>query len=107
MPKYVNSQLSVSAPIELYGAGQYELNNVKEVVTTESFLGMDQETIGCSSEEITGSCHTRNYLERLTATCHCIPFTLKYHLHQAQVQEVFIMFTTEKLVISEKVIKRA
>ena len=77
--------MSILAPIHLYGAGQYELNNVKEVLVTESFLGMEQETIGCSNKEDTGSCHTRRYLERLNATCHCIPFSLKYHLNITQV----------------------
>ena len=57
----------------LRGDGQYNLNALKEVRITESYLGMDQDITGCQNEESYLECTTRNYLDTLMKTCECLP----------------------------------
>ena len=67
------------APIQLFGAGHYKLSGLKEMVVTESFLGMEKKLIKCQNIETVETCNTRSYLLRIQKSCSCIPFILKYH----------------------------
>ena len=64
----------------MHGAGHYKLSGLKQVVVTESFLGMDKQDIKCQNKETVEICNTRSYLKNVNAVCKCIPFILKYHL---------------------------
>ena len=65
-------------PVKLVGEGKYNLDAVKEIKVTDSFLGMDMEDKGCQIEESLENCTTRNHIETLLHQCGCLPFRLKY-----------------------------
>jgi len=52
----VTLYLDTIEPLILYGEGQYNLNVVKEVKVTESYLGLDKSVKGCQSEEEVKKC---------------------------------------------------
>ena len=55
---------------------QYNLNSLKEIKVTDSFLSLDKKTKGCQQETY-NDCTTKNYLKTLIYTCQCLPFQLK------------------------------
>ena len=58
------------------GEGKYNLNAIKEIKVTDSFLGLDMEDKGCQNEEPIENCTTRNYIETLLHQCSCLPLKL-------------------------------
>ena len=63
--------------MRLLGEGEYNLNSMKEISVTESFLGLDRDTIKCQNIETYDDCKTRLNLENLRQTCGCLPLFLK------------------------------
>ena len=63
-------------PLYLYGEGEYNLNVVKEVKATDSYLGMKQSERSCDPEEDLQDCTTRHYISSLMTKCRCLPFTI-------------------------------
>ena len=63
--------------MRLFGEGQYNLNSMKEINVTESFLGLDIHTRKCQNIETYDNCKTRIYLENLRQTCGCLPLSLQ------------------------------
>ncbi len=64
-------------PVGLFGEGQYNLNNIKEISVTDSFMELDKDFRKCQNVETYDSCQTRLYIENLRLKCGCIPFSLK------------------------------
>ena len=62
-----------SETVKLNGEGLYNLNDVKYIEVTESFLGLDQEISGCQNEELREDCKTRHYIAALMTQCKCLP----------------------------------
>ena len=58
------------------GEGKYNLNAIKEIKVTDSFLGLDMEDKGCQNEEPIENCTTRHYIETLLHQCSCLPLKL-------------------------------
>ena len=75
-----------SEPTVLTGEGEYNINIVKEVKVTDSYLGLDQDVRGCQSHEIYNDCITKHHLHTIQNTCGCIPFNIRLG---AQVFTVF------------------
>ena len=65
-----------SESVKLSGEGKYNLNAIKEIKVTDSFLGLDMEDKGCQNEEPIENCTTRNYIETLLHQCSCLPLKL-------------------------------
>ena len=63
-------------PLRLYGPGEYNLNVVKEIVPTESFLGMDKEVRGCQNDEAYEDCTTKLFRKTMIAECNCLPYNI-------------------------------
>ena len=42
---------NISEPLKLVGEGKYNLNAVKEIKVTDSYLGLDMKDKGCQNEE--------------------------------------------------------
>ena len=59
------------------GEGKYNLNALKEIDVTESYLGLDQDVRGCQNKESYHNCTTRKYIDTLLDKCGCIPLTIK------------------------------
>ena len=77
IPKVASrSYFLFTEPLKLYGEGEYNLNVVKEVKVTESFLGLDSHVKGCNMEETYENCTTKIYIDTVYQTCGCLPFSI-------------------------------
>ena len=63
--------------MKLIGEGEYNLNALKEIRVTESYLGLDQDVRGCQNEEPLKNCTTRQYLKTMLGECGCLPFNFR------------------------------
>ena len=61
----------------LFGEGQYNLNNMKEISATDSFMGLDKDTRKCQNIETINECKTRIHIDKLRLKCGCLPLSLK------------------------------
>ena len=66
-----------TAPIQVYGEGNYAISVVKEIKVTYEYLGMDENVRNCQSIEPFENCTTRQYLESVQRECNCIPYGLR------------------------------
>ena len=60
----------------LVGEGQYNLNVMKEIKVTESFLGLEKEYGNCQNVEPLEECTTRHHINMYLNTCGCLPFRM-------------------------------
>ena len=65
-------------PVVLNGEGEYNLDVVKEIEVTDSFLGLDQDAKECQDEEPYFNCTTRHYLNTVQRLCGCLPASLGF-----------------------------
>ena len=65
------------------GEGNYGVRDVKQVKVTESYLGLGPN---CQTGQNKADCIIWRHLERILATCHCAPFSLKSYF-RTQVRE--------------------
>ena len=63
-------------PVMLYGAGEYNLNVVKEVKATKSFYTLDETVRQCQNKESMEQCRQRIFLETAMNDCKCLPFKI-------------------------------
>ena len=66
-----------SEPVELVGEGEYNLNVLKEIKVTESYLGLDKDIRNCQNYESLFKCGTKQYIETFLAECGCLPFNIR------------------------------
>ena len=71
----LNSSLD---PLILHGEGSYNLNVVKDMKVTDSFMGLPISAKQCQNKEAYLDCKTNKYLHALVDTCNCLPFGLTY-----------------------------
>ena len=64
-------------PFIFVGDGEYNINDLREIKVTKSYLGLDQDLRGCQYEESNEKCRTREHLKTLMDTCGCIPLSLR------------------------------
>ena len=67
---------NISEPLKLVGEGKYNLNAVKEIKVTDSYLGLDMKDKGCQNEEPQGECITKHFISTLLKDCGCLPLKL-------------------------------
>ena len=63
--------------MEFVGEGEYNLNDLKEIIVTDSYLGMDENVRGCQNVEPLNNCTTRLYMDTLLRDCGCLPFNIR------------------------------
>ena len=63
--------------VTLIGEGEYNLDALKEIKVTDSYLGLDQDVRGCQNEESLNNCKTKHYLKTLLEKCDCLPFNIR------------------------------
>ena len=63
-------------PLTFVGEGEYNINAIKEIKVTDSFLELDSRTRNCQTEEIYSDCSTRNFMNGVLEQCGCLPFTM-------------------------------
>ena len=67
----------LTAPVQLVGEGQYNLNALTEIEVTDSYLALDAEVRGCQTNESFFNCTTRHYMANILQRCGCIPLNIK------------------------------
>ena len=63
--------------MELFGKGQFNLHSLKEIVVTDSFMGLDRDARNCQNIETIDDCKTRLHVENFRRQCGCLPLSLK------------------------------
>ena len=61
----------------MIGEGEYNLNVLKEIKVTDSFLGFDKDVRGCQNKEPFSNCTTRIYRNTILKECGCLPFNIR------------------------------
>ena len=65
---------NILEPVQLLGEGEYNLNEIKKITVTKSFLGMDRD---CKNEdEPVYNCTTKNYIDACIKECGCLPLSI-------------------------------
>ena len=64
-------------PVTLIGEGEYNLNVLKEIKATDSYLGLDQDVRKCQNDEPLSNCTTKKYIEAILSQCKCLPSNLR------------------------------
>ena len=77
--KQINSFKSflVLEPLKLFGEGQYNLNEVKEMKITDSYLTLEQNVRHCQNKTEYEECTTKKYHDALREQCQCLPFNIR------------------------------
>ena len=65
-----------SEPVKLQGEGDYNLNALKEIKITDSYLGLNQNIRRCQNEEPLYNCTTKHLIDDFIKKCHCLPFNI-------------------------------
>ena len=66
-----------SEPVVLIGEGMYNLDSLKEIKATDSYLGMDKDIIECQNKEPYFNCTTRQTIDTYLKSCGCLPFAMQ------------------------------
>ena len=65
-------------PVKLVGGGKFNLNSVREIMVTESYLGLDQSVKACKDEEEPQhDCTTTLYTDASLNNCGCLPLSIR------------------------------
>ena len=64
-------------PVEIFEEGQYNFLSLKEIVVTDSFMGLDRETKNCQNVEAYDKCKTQSHIQKLRQECGCLPLALR------------------------------
>ena len=88
----------------MFGGGHYQLRDIKEIQTTESFSNLGQETTGCQRLETRESCEARLFLEDVEAGCDFVPHSLaSFSPHQVNSPSAEIRSLSSDLMVSRLV----
>ena len=63
--------------MEIFEEGQYNFLSLKEIVVTDSFMGLNKETKNCQTVEAYDKCKTQSYIQNLRQECGCLPISLR------------------------------
>ena len=89
-----------SEPVRIFGEGEYNLNNLKEVEIKESFLHLDEVIRECQVEESFLNCTTRHTTDIMLKNCGCLPFNVRVSPEVAKMSKKFIeYFETDRYPI--------
>ena len=64
----------ISAPLRVYGEGNYEITSVVEFETTSDFDGMDEGASGCQNKITFEEFVNKKFIEDVILKCKCLPF---------------------------------
>ena len=55
--------------------GEYNLNNLKEISVTDSYMGLDRKN--CQNVKAYDDCKTHSHIQNLRQKCGCLPISLR------------------------------
>ena len=61
----------------MIGEGEYNLNSLKEINVTNSYLGLDKDIRGCQHDEPYVNCTTRENIDTILEECGCLPLNMR------------------------------
>ena len=64
-------------PVKLIGEGKYNINSIREIKVTKSYLGLRQSVRGCQDGEPILDCTTRLYIDTALNLCGCLPLSMR------------------------------
>ena len=64
-------------PLNLEFGNEYNLNVIKEITATSSFLSMVRNVRKCQDDESFDECVTTKYIDNLIKKCNCLPLNLR------------------------------
>ena len=64
-------------PVKLTGEGEYNINVLKEIKVTDSFLGLDEDVRECQNKEPFFNCTTKRYIDSILGECGCLPLNIR------------------------------
>ena len=56
---------------------EYNLNVIKEITATSSFLSMERNVRKCRDDETFDECATSKFIDDLIKKCNCLPLNLR------------------------------
>ena len=68
--------MKISEPVMLIGEGKYNLNVLKEIQSTDSYIGLGEDVTECQNEEPFFNCSTRQTIDAFQTNCGCLPFAI-------------------------------
>ena len=60
----------------LIGEGEYNLNVLKEIKATDSYVGLGKDVTECQNDEPFFNCTTRKTIDAFQKECGCLPIGL-------------------------------
>ena len=57
--------------------GEYNLNNLKEISVTDSFMELNRDIRNCQNIKSNEHCKEKFYVENLMQECGCLPLSLR------------------------------
>ena len=77
-------------PVQMIGEFQFNLQSLKEIKVSDSFLDFDMNTRKCQNIETLIDCKTRLYIKNMMQECGCKPLT---HIMSEEVCQQKNIFT--------------
>ena len=62
-------------PVRLIGEFQFNLQSLKEIKVSDSFLGLNVDSRKCQNIETNNDCKTKVYIPNMTQVCGCLPLS--------------------------------
>ena len=62
-------------PVRLIGEFQFNLQSLKQISVTDSFLGLDVNSRKCQNVRTFNDCKTMLYIEKMRYECGCLPLS--------------------------------
>ena len=67
-------------PIHLELENRYNLNVLKEITVSNSFLSMEKDVKKCQDVETFNDCVTTKFIRDLKSKCKCLPLNLRLNM---------------------------
>ena len=75
----------------LFGEGQYNINDIKEIKVSQSYLRLDRDVRNCQNNEQFDNCTTTHYLDTILGECGCLPSYMRLTDNVQQVKHKIIL----------------
>ena len=80
--------LIISEPVHVIGEGEYNLNSLKEINVTNSYIGLHKDIRGCQNDEPYANCTTTQNIDTILEECGCLPLNMRLsevHWHKIKI----------------------